>query len=188
MLIVWDYFGVVAGNPYWDEVDEWAERNKVYDQLRQVQLLSDEGKLSWDEYCQQVSKMTGRDIDTVQDRYAEHRVNKATIAIVRSLTSHRHVLLSNASHQYLLPIMSELGLDTLFEQCFVSSELGIAKPDPAAYRYVLNQMGSRPEESIAIDDGAPNIEGAKSIGMSGIVFTNATQCAQELSGLVRTTS
>lgn len=173
MLLIWDYFGVIASTPYWDDTDTWAERSGVYDDLRAVQQASDEGKISWDQYCQKVAMMRGVDVQEVLAGYRKHSINQDVVRAVHTLNKHRHVVLSNASHGYLLPIMHELGLSELFEQVFVSSQIGFAKPDPRAYKYVLDQMSTKPEDAVMIDDICANVEAAKALGMQGLVFSGS---------------
>lgn len=58
--------------------------------------------------------------------------------------------------------------------------LRIAKPDPAIYRHVLGQLGTRPEETLFLDDKPVNIEAAHAVGMKGIVFSTVEQLRADL--------
>ena len=53
---------------------------------------------------------------------------------------------------------------------YISADHGLLKPDPAIFSDFLREFGLAAEESLFIDDWAPNIEGARSAGMDGIVF------------------
>jgi putative hydrolase of the HAD superfamily len=46
------------------------------------------------------------------------------------------------------------------------------KPDPAIYRYTLEMNKLKAEETIFIDDILENIQGAESINITGIHFTD----------------
>jgi putative hydrolase of the HAD superfamily len=59
----------------------------------------------------------------------------------------------------------------LFEQVFVSAELGLLKPDPEIYRHVARELGIEPAEMVFIDNKKVNVEGAESIGVTGHHFT-----------------
>ena len=52
-----------------------------------------------------------------------------------------------------------------FDVLVWSFQLHMAKPDPAIYRHTLNELGTRPEETLFIDDKRVNIEAAKALGM-----------------------
>jgi len=52
----------------------------------------------------------------------------------------------------------------------ISHEVGFIKPEPEIYEILINRFNLEPGESIFIDDRADNIDVAKTMGMSGIVF------------------
>lgn len=170
MLVIWDYFGVVAENPYWNEVDDWAAKAGEYGELRKFQAASDTGKISWEEYCASVATLIDSDVETVLSRYKKHNINQEVIRCIHEHKNHTHVLLSNASHNYLLPIMEELGLTVLFAQIFVSSNIGFAKPDERAFLHVLDAMQFDSKDALMIDDIQSNIAAAKKLGLQGVVF------------------
>ena len=60
----------------------------------------------------------------------------------------------------------------LFRQVFVSCDLGLRKPEAAAYRYVTTRIGSEPENILFFDDTRENIDGAREIGMAAIQVRN----------------
>ena len=53
----------------------------------------------------------------------------------------------------------------LFHKKYLSYEIGLLKPDPAIYEYVLNNAGLKKEETIFLDDNADNVKSALSIGL-----------------------
>ena len=170
MLIVWDYFGVVAQDSFWYTAAQIAKSNLTHEHMHDLHLKADLGQISWDEYCREVSRDIGVDFATVQERYQHHNISKHVVqAIVKLRQAHSNVLLSNASHDYLLPIMDRLGLTSLFDKVFVSSQIGYAKPDTRAFSYVLDAMNHMPAQALMVDDSSLNIVAAQSIGMHGIV-------------------
>ena len=56
----------------------------------------------------------------------------------------------------------------------------MVKPDPLTYRHILETLGVEPGEALMVDDQAENIEGAKKIGMQGLVYRGARQFKQDL--------
>jgi putative hydrolase of the HAD superfamily len=75
---------------------------------------------------------------------------------------------SNPTHQN---VWEHLYAEELrpFEAIFVSSELGLRKPDPAAFHRVAGRMGFEPEEVLFFDDGPENVEGARTAGMQSVL-------------------
>jgi len=45
---------------------------------------------------------------------------------------------------------------------------GVMKPDPAAYRLILERLGTRAEETVFFDDQLINLQGAEDIGMVAV--------------------
>ncbi len=47
---------------------------------------------------------------------------------------------------------------------FFSNEIHIAKPDPAAFQYVIDHTGIKPEDTLYIDDLSANLDAARPFG------------------------
>jgi len=60
-----------------------------------------------------------------------------------------------------------------FDAIVVSGEHGLAKPDPALYRVLVDRHGVVPERAAYVDDRAENVVVAEQLGMTGVVFTDA---------------
>lgn len=89
-------------------------------------------------------------------------------------------ILSNMGDSVLDNMKREFDWFSRFDVLVWSYQLHIAKPDPAIYHYVLNKLGTRPEETLFIDDKAINIDAAHALGMKGLVFTNVEQLRVDL--------
>lgn len=172
MLVVWDYFGVMAQDGFWYESRSVADGFHRSVHMRQVADEVDLGHMSWDEFCVEVSKDIRVPVELVEQRFSEHRINRQVVETILALKKRGHtsVLLSNASHEYLLPIMHKLGTYVLFDRVFVSSEIGLMKPDPDIFRYVLAEMAIDASGAIMVDDSARNIDAAQLVGMRGVVY------------------
>ena len=87
----------------------------------------------------------------------------------------RTAILSNmgdAVHEHM-----QRSLDWLarFDVLVWSYQLGIAKPDPAIYRYTLAKLGAQPEETLFIDDKLVNVQAASMLGLRAIQFSSVEQ-------------
>ena len=58
-----------------------------------------------------------------------------------------------------------------FDGIVFSAPLKIAKPEPDIYQYLFHTYSLDPKECFFIDDLERNIEGARKLGMDGIIFT-----------------
>jgi putative hydrolase of the HAD superfamily len=62
--------------------------------------------------------------------------------------------------------LARLGVAQLLDVIVMSGDVGVRKPDPAIFRYALEQLGVAPEHALMVGDSVPNdIAGAKAIGM-----------------------
>ena len=57
----------------------------------------------------------------------------------------------------------------------VSSSVKLAKPEPAIYQLLLSKYNLKPEECVFIDDRKDNVDAAKALGMSGIVYPGSAK-------------
>lgn len=71
----------------------------------------------------------------------------------------------------------------LFEGCIVSAEVGLMKPDAAIFQAVLATFGLQAGETVFFDDFAPNVEGARLVGMEARLFTEPARCEEDLLAL-----
>jgi putative hydrolase of the HAD superfamily len=77
-------------------------------------------------------------------------------------------------------MVRELRWLSRFDVLVWSYQLGIAKPDPAIYRYALEKLGTRPAETLFIDDKAENVDAAVALGMEGIIFSDVEKLRTDL--------
>jgi putative hydrolase of the HAD superfamily len=62
--------------------------------------------------------------------------------------------------------LDALGLHTSVDAVFSSADLGVAKPDPAAFTAVCQALGVDPQECALIDDSPANTSAAAALGMT----------------------
>lgn len=116
--------------------------------------------------------------------FSGDRVNTALLDLLRSLRPQRKVgLISNAWSGLRALITREKYAD-IFDDMIISAEVGVVKPDPRIYRLALENLRVQPEESVFVDDVLVNVEGARSVGMSAIQFTQPGLALDELKQLL----
>lgn len=67
-----------------------------------------------------------------------------------------------------------------FREMFLSSTIGLRKPDAAAFDHVVNAIGVPAQRIVFFDDSAGNIEGARARGLIGIQVTSMEDVARTL--------
>ena len=89
-------------------------------------------------------------------------------------------LLSVHGKEWIDYISQKFDHHKLFHSTAYSFESGISKPDKRAYLEILKKLGSKPDESIFIDDNLANLVPAKELGMKTILFTEPKSLEKEL--------
>jgi FMN phosphatase YigB (HAD superfamily) len=70
-----------------------------------------------------------------------------------------------------------------FRELYLSSAIGLRKPDAAAYDHVVNAIGVPASRIVFFDDLAENIDGARARGLTAVHVTSPDDVAQALSAL-----
>ena len=70
-----------------------------------------------------------------------------------------------------------------FREVFLSSSIGLRKPDAEAYDHVVKAIGVPASRILFFDDSAANIEGARARGLSAIHVTSTDDVARALTAL-----
>jgi putative hydrolase of the HAD superfamily len=96
-------------------------------------------------------------------------------------------ILSNMGDSVLASIERQFAWIQNFDVLVWSFQLRIAKPDPAIYEYTLKELGTRPEETLFLDDRLVNIDAARALGFQALQFSTVEQLRADLiaSGLDR---
>lgn len=71
----------------------------------------------------------------------------------------------------------------MFDVSVFSCAEGTKKPEKKIYELTVQKLGSRPGQSVFIDDKPEYINGAKQAGLNTILFRNIEQVKNELAGL-----
>jgi putative hydrolase of the HAD superfamily len=70
-----------------------------------------------------------------------------------------------------------------FSEVFVSSSIGLRKPDAAAYDHVVKQIGVPASRIVFFDDLVENIEGARAVGICAVHVRSTADVADALDAL-----
>jgi putative hydrolase of the HAD superfamily len=96
-----------------------------------------------------------------------------THALLRALREAgvRCYLATNQAEHRGVHMRDELGYAALFDGAFYSYEMRVAKPDPAYFRLIVDDLAIAPEEMLFIDDRPDNVAAARSVGMRAEVWS-----------------
>jgi HAD superfamily hydrolase (TIGR01509 family) len=79
--------------------------------------------------------------------------------------------------------VAHAGLLGHFSEIFLSSTIGLRKPDAAAYDHVIKAIGVPAQRIVFFDDLAENIKGARAQGLTAVHVTSPDDVAQALAAL-----
>lgn len=151
----------------------------------------DQGTLSIQAYWRGIERELG-------ESWGDATIHRLWLADFRSWLSIDHdtleVLLDLKAGGTRLALLSNAGRDfgsyfrhgtlgDLFEQVFVSGELGTIKPSAEIFQHVMAELGVTPEEMVFIDNKEANVRGAEALGIAGHVFTTANDLRAYLEAL-----
>jgi glucose-1-phosphatase len=71
-----------------------------------------------------------------------------------------------------------------FKQVFVSSKIGLRKPEPDAYRHVVDAIGVPASRILFFDDLIENVEGARACGLQAVHVRTGADVRDTLSRLL----
>ncbi len=72
---------------------------------------------------------------------------------------------------------------TWFDGCVISGLEGVAKPDPAIFRILLERYRLDPGRTVFTDDSPANIEAARALGILAVHYTSPEQLRADFTGL-----
>jgi epoxide hydrolase-like predicted phosphatase len=81
-------------------------------------------------------------------------------------------LLTNFSEALRPMLNKQWKIESAFDEIVISCEIGLVKPDPKIYTYMLDCLNCSAEEAIFIDDREMNVTGAEEVGLHAIRFTS----------------
>lgn len=87
---------------------------------------------------------------------------------------------SNSGHEWVEGHLRRLGLHSHFHFFGCREDVREPKPEPELYRFVVNQLGLRPCEAVALEDSRTGIVAARRAGLWAVAVPNSSTCGQDL--------
>lgn len=181
--LVFDFFGVLCS----ETSPAWFKEHFRGDYMalkRELLRPADRGEVSQDELFDELSERTDIPADDIEEDWVEAaNLNLELLHYIRTEIKGKYKLglLTNAMAPYFRTVCKDQKLDLLFDTIVISSEVGLAKPDPEIYRLILSKLGVAPAEALMIDDLQKNVDGAVAVEMQGHLFTSAANLKEVLS-------
>lgn len=180
--LLFDFGGVIIGidkNAAVKRFQEIGATNitEYLNEYRQtgIFLELEEGKLTREEFYDAFRKLFGAHISSED-------IDSGWLAFLTSIPPYKLELLDSLRKKYKVymlsntnPVVAEWAhskeftpsgrnVSSYFDKCYLSYEIGCAKPDLAIYQHVIDDAQINPEETIFFDDGQANLDAAAKLG------------------------
>lgn len=180
--LLFDFGGVIVGLDKGAAVNRFKEIGALdienyLNEFRQtgIFLELEEGKISLAEFHQKFRETFGENI-------TDEDIDSGWMAFLTFIPSYKLEMLDELRKKYNVyllsntnPVISQWAhsekfsptgrpIDSYFDKCYLSFEIGCAKPEAAIYEFVIKDSGIKPEETIFFDDGQSNLDAAAKFG------------------------
>ena len=195
--VIFDYGGVLARTVDPEPRTAWERdlglapgtlTTVVHDE--RLWVAAQNGSIQSDAHWQAVGEALGLSISQLRGLrasfYAGDILNHELLARIDRLRKQGMALglLSNFSTD-LRDMLEAQDLLRRFDHVAISAEIGVMKPDAAAYQAILGMLALPASACAFIDDLPANVVAAQALGMHGIVFEDTASCLTALEGLLR---
>ncbi len=151
------------------------------------------GRISQVECYERVAFESSLSISEVAEAFSQARdslkINHEMISVLKKLKAQSNgslkvYAMSNigvSDYEVLRAIPAEWDI---FNDVFISGQVGQRKPDLGFYRHVLDVTQTDPRRTIFVDDKIDNVGSAASFGIHGIIFDDKAHVVKELRNLL----
>lgn len=181
--ILFDFGGVIVSLNKQNALDRFTEIGfpnieKYLNEFRQegIFLEYEEGKIGKEEFYNEFRRLAGNENISSDD------IDSGWLAFLVGIPEYKFQLLKDLRKDYNVYLLSNtnpsvmgwayskdfspegLPIDAFFDKCYLSFEIGCAKPDPEIFHHIINDSGMDPAETLFLDDGKANVEIGSELG------------------------
>ncbi len=193
-LVLWDIGQVVYQSPFerFDELEDHTgmargtlPRGPFVEGGDAEYDLVDSGARDEPEYWRDIESLARQSVpglhiyDALRELGWEGRGRPVVLGLLEDIpTRYRQAVLTNDATKFL----GEGWRDTweyagFFERIVDSLDIGVRKPEVAAYTAAVDLLGAQPGRVLFIDDLTANVEGARAAGLQGFRFDTTDPAA-----------
>lgn len=154
------------------------------------------GSVGAGDFVRALGGMAGRELsyESVRDAWLAFivGVDQEKLRFAASLRDNRRVFLLSNTNPFVMdwadtPAFSPDGLplSAYFDKTYRSCDIGLTKPDPRIFEFMLEDGGMVPEETLFVDDGPANVAAARDMGLRAYLAVNGEDWRADVSALLR---
>lgn len=170
--VVFDFFGVICSEvaPFW--LEKYFSQEDSASLMERYMRPADIGAISESALLDTLASLIDSTPESVREEWFSYvKIDKEMVSLINSIKSRfKIVLASNAASDFLHQILRENDLEKLFDEIIVSSEVGVAKPDPLFFEKTLEILKENPESLLFFDDNPVNVKAAQKLGIKSYLF------------------
>ena len=153
-----------ASDPLWQDMQADRISERDYWRLRTAEVALLTGQ-RWTQMADFVRAARGADPDAVIRPEFRTAIARARAAGIRlAILSNELDLFYGEDFRDRLPFLAD------FDVIVDATHTGVLKPEPAAYRLCLDQLGLPAQACVFVDDQQRNIAGAQAVGLPTVHF------------------
>jgi epoxide hydrolase-like predicted phosphatase len=142
------------------------------------------GEITTDEFWSSFSIRYGKKVnEELFGKFFSPRLDQDVMEIIKQLKNHSRVVCGTNNFDPHYDYLLERGYYDVFDAVFASNKMGVSKPDPDFYRFILNNEGIKPEDALFVDDSEINVSAAKNLQIRSILFTDSHSLAHHIKRL-----
>lgn len=146
------------------------------------------GAISAGEFTRRFSAKSGRAFgEDLLTLFFDPELDRDVVKVIEGLKKQARVVAGTNTITPHYELHLQKGDYQIFDAVYASHLMGLAKPDPAFYSYILDKERCSPEQAVFIDDVQTNVQAAETIGIRSFLFTGAEQLRKDLGNLARPT-
>lgn len=177
--VIFDCFGVLTQDGWLAFLGKYAT-DETIEELRYLNHQADRALITYQEFIDEVARITEVDKATAHSMITtNHQPNEDVFTIIAQLSKHYQIgVISNVGGE----LSSFLPQEYLknFRHQTLSYKVGWLKPESQIYLEHLKLSGTKPEETLFIDDRQSNVDGARALGMEAVLFTDTKKLKDDL--------
>lgn len=181
--ILFDFGGVIVSLNKQNALNRFTEIGfpNIEDYLNEFRqegifLEYEEGKINPENFYKEFRRLAGNDNISAED------IDSGWMAFLIGIPDYKFELLKELRKKYNVYLLSNtnpsimgwayskdfspegLPLDAFFDKCYLSFQIGCAKPEPEIFNYIIKDSGMNPAETLFLDDGKTNVEIGEAFG------------------------
>lgn len=182
--VIFDLGGVIYGVDYYRTINAFralgiSHFEEVYAKAGQSDLFNtlEVGHISRTAFINQIKTLSPQEMTSSQIVNAWNGMllgfmPDALACLKRLSSTYRLFLLSNTNEIHIQEIENRVGAAffsdfcSLFEKVYLSHELGLRKPHPEVFTYILEEQHLLRNETLFIDDSIQHVQGAIKAGLN----------------------